>query len=1066
MRPDRIVRLIPLFFLFALVSCSESLSEPEPPQATEIALDQSTLEVDDGASSQLEATVIDQYGEPMSGIDVSWTSADPGIATVEGGVVTGVYPGETIVTAAAGDLSSSADVVVIRVPTDLQLVGGTDQAGVVGEPLADSIRVLLLDRHSEPVPGASVVFEVAAGEGSVGPDTAVAASDGSAATSWILGTGVGEHALDVTCPRLPSEVQQVTALAVAAPAARMVLVEGAGQTGTVAEPLADSVAVQVFDAYDNPVHGAVVAWDPEDPTAAFRPSVSTAAADGVARAKWVLGFVAGEQTAQAVIGGLETVVFAADAGPGAPNELVITRGSDQTLPVGTVADTLEVKAVDRWGNAIGGVAVDWVPDPMSGAVAVVSGVGDVTHSADGTAAAVWTLGSTRGEQIVRARAASIPEAIFRATGVSVPDTMIVAGENGWRDVPMLTEVPDPLRVLVEDEYGNPVEGAKVEWDVSAGTGSVDPTVVRTGADGVASTRWTLGYTGSDTVTASTGKLEAGFVARARPLVAVLEIDDTTVTALRDTTDLGLRGWDILGDPVTEPSTLGLVDWSSSDPAVASLLWDGRVVSRANGTATITVELDDGVGQATVTVRQEADSIDAGLGTARLRVRERQPLLFTLYDANGFEMEPVATTYSSSFPAVASVIGGPLLAADYPGEATIEIAHGSASATVDVTVVPGEAITAGQSHTCALAPSGQAYCWGRNDRGQVGDGSFADAITPVSVTGGHRFRQLAAGYEFTCGVTFQNRVYCWGANDLAQLGDGTYTDSNSPVHVMSRATAVSGGYGHACALTDIGSTYCWGSNRYGKLGQGVATGDTVPTPVEVTGGQRFVQLAAGGFHTCGLRADGQAFCWGSNVSGQIGDATNYVRPVPTPVAGDLVFNGITAGYSHTCATTSYDNLARVWCWGENGSYQLGDGTYDDRNYPVPVGQGIDFVMVDGGRYSTCAITDSDDVYCWGYNADGQLGVDDTSGRMSPTTVVGGSGLTWITAGGYHTCAVGPDDAAYCWGSNEYGQLGVGELMEALTPAPIMVPMGVIFARLPLEWIFPGGAPPGTDGVAGD
>ena len=99
-----------------------------------------------------------------------------------------------------------------------------------------------------------------------------------------------------------------------------------------------------------------------------------------------------------------------------------------------------------------------------------------------------------------------------------------------------------------------------------------------------------------------------------------------------------------------------------------------------------------------------------------------------------------------------------------------------------------ALTAGEYHTCALTAEGAAYCWGRNTRGQLGDGSSTNTTVPVAVTGGLTFSSLSAGKAHTCGVTTTLIVYCWGANSFGQLGNGAAAigiASNVPVKVAGQ-----------------------------------------------------------------------------------------------------------------------------------------------------------------------------------------------------------------------------------------------------------------------------------------
>ncbi|MEM7126198.1 MAG: C13 family peptidase [Chloroflexota bacterium] len=336
-----------------------------------------------------------------------------------------------------------------------------------------------------------------------------------------------------------------------------------------------------------------------------------------------------------------------------------------------------------------------------------------------------------------------------------------------------------------------------------------------------------------------------------------------------------------------------------------------------------------------------------------------------------------------------------------------------------------AISAGFGNTCAVMSSGGVKCWGDNIYGQLGDGGAISSNVPIDGTGLiSDVLTISTGGTHSCAIKSGGGVYCWGGNDRAQLGDGTKSGRSTPVSVNNLSSGTSTidlGTNHTCALTIAGSLLCWGDNIYGQLGDGTKTDRTVPSPVNSlsTG---VTALSVGGDHACALTSAGGVKCWGRNSDGQLGDGTSESRTVPTDV------NGLTSGVAsiwvgvrHTCALL---NAGGAKCWGYNNFGQLGDGSTTDSFTPVDV-NGLDeeVLALSLGWSYTCALMNSGGVNCWGANSSGQLGDGTTDTRGEPRDVSGlSSGMNAISAGDYHVCANSNEGLLYCWGSNQYGQIG--------------------------------------------
>jgi alpha-tubulin suppressor-like RCC1 family protein len=221
----------------------------------------------------------------------------------------------------------------------------------------------------------------------------------------------------------------------------------------------------------------------------------------------------------------------------------------------------------------------------------------------------------------------------------------------------------------------------------------------------------------------------------------------------------------------------------------------------------------------------------------------------------------------------------------------QVGDGSSSNRTTPTSVAGSlrfvSLSVGWNHSCAIAFDGTVYCWGANAAGQLGTGSRNDARTPTAIsapaTGGTvRFTSMAAGGTHSCAVAETGDAYCWGRNLYGQLGIGGTADALVPTAVATtvRFASVTAGGVHSCGRTRGGQAWCWGRNVYGQVGDG--SNSTRETPSRVAG-PNFTAINASGSHTCGVTSDDDTFCWGFNVEGQLGDGTRNHLPRPTRVA---------------------------------------------------------------------------------------------------------------------------------------------------------------------------------------
>lgn len=337
------------------------------------------------------------------------------------------------------------------------------------------------------------------------------------------------------------------------------------------------------------------------------------------------------------------------------------------------------------------------------------------------------------------------------------------------------------------------------------------------------------------------------------------------------------------------------------------------------------------------------------------------------------------------------------------------------------------VSAGPYHTCAIV-EGALFCWGRNDRGALGQGDTTGRNLPARVGTDTDWREVVAGHFHTCALRLGGSVWCWGAADKGQVGDGALTDHLEPTFISTVAPVdrISATYDHTVAVLDDGSLWGWGWNQEGQLGQGDPfPGDGVdrPSPVRIGDRDDWTQAGVADGHSCAI-ASGELWCVGRNSENQLGLGAGFVGQIRTlqrlgTATNWLEVRGSTA---HTCAIRTDGTL---WCWGDTAEGRLGLGLDVDADVPTQVGSDSDWSTLSVDTFHSCALKRDGSLWCWGRNVEGQLCLGDFDARPTPTQVGVGTDFVTVTNGRFHTCVKRADEAVACCGQNNYGQLGQGD-----------------------------------------
>lgn len=471
------------------------------------------------------------------------------------------------------------------------------------------------------------------------------------------------------------------------------------------------------------------------------------------------------------------------------------------------------------------------------------------------------------------------------------------------------------------------------------------------------------------------------------------------------------------------------------------------VVRPSGNPTLTIRIYPRTGDVPITVGVGDYAIGITPATlAATPVAETRQLTATVTGEDAAPVPGAVVTWGSLNPAVAGVDSDGLVTARRPGTTTIVASYrGLAASSVDLTVtgppVVYRSIAAGNRFTCALDEVGAAWCWGLNGQGQLGDGGSGVRSRPAPVSGSLRFTELAAANGHVCGLTAVGEAWCWGANTWGQVGSGSTT--LGAVRAPSRVTGnlsfsgIAAGHFTSCGIRAEGDVWCWGA--------GAVTVGTTPRSAPAldlaAGAAPWTSLGLAGSTACAVDAAGGAFCSTTNSSTPHASAQGTTWR--TLQVGDLNHDptlGWVGGLRFACGLTA---AGEIRCQGGalhgelgRGSGPLGNGQLSDPAFaPVSGPQGYSALAL-GGRF-VCGLRDAA-AFCWGRNTLGQLGDGSRVDRHVPTAVSGGHAFTRISASLSHACGVRADGVALCWGDNEFGQLGTGSMQASTRPAAVVAP----------------------------
>ncbi|HET6494218.1 MAG TPA: hypothetical protein VFH61_02500, partial [Thermoleophilia bacterium] len=349
-------------------------------------------------------------------------------------------------------------------------------------------------------------------------------------------------------------------------------------------------------------------------------------------------------------------------------------------------------------------------------------------------------------------------------------------------------------------------------------------------------------------------------------------------------------------------------------------------------------------------------------------------------------------------------------------------------------LPGPQAAHGSDSTLLIKPNGSLWAWGRNDYGQLGDGTTTGSPVAIRVGAATDWRAVACGDQFSLGIRSDGSLWAWGENTYGSLGLGDIAHRSTPQRVGSSTAwvAVAGGNDHALALRGDGTLWAWGHNASGQLGLG-DTADVL-APAQVGSATDWDAVSCGADFSAALKDDGTLWTWGHNSRSQLGLGDTDGRLEPTQVGGDPDWTSVQCGDEDARALKSGGTL---WAWGYNSFGQLGLGDKKIRTTPTQVGSDTDWAEIACGDDHTVARKSGGSLWACGDNTYGQLGQGDTTALDTLTRVGAAADWSRVLCGDDFTTALRPGGELWGCGDNTSGDLSLGDLANRLSPTLLFI-----------------------------
>jgi len=359
---------------------------------------------------------------------------------------------------------------------------------------------------------------------------------------------------------------------------------------------------------------------------------------------------------------------------------------------------------------------------------------------------------------------------------------------------------------------------------------------------------------------------------------------------------------------------------------------------------------------------------------------------------------------------------------------------------------------------AISSSNRVFAWGYNRSGDLGDGTNQRRSTPTEITNqfnlasGDVVEKIYNHYDMSFATTKNGKVYSWGRNEIGQLGDGSFDSRNTPLEITSQfdlgenefISDIKPGSAHVIFLSNIGNVYTCGYNAYGQLGFEAPMGSS-QIPVSITDqfylpeNEVIIQVSTNASTSLALTNNSRVFAWGDNNEGLIGNGLTGQNVVPVDITdflnlmeGESVLS-VLSGMQFALINTSF---GRMITWGVNNSGELGDSTRSYAEMPIEINiedvinDEEEVVSVQSHFDRTMILTNMNNLYIWGSNYSGQIGNGTRINQFTPInlknrlSLVDSESIIQIEMTYDSIYVLTSNGRLFSWGSNNQGILGNG------------------------------------------